>query len=75
MSGLPVWVRTPANLGHVGRAAGVGEARPFRGGKLCVTLFSDDQVIYRAMAITVLGAGKIAVRCVDFWNQEEKFVS
>ena len=32
MSGLPVWVRTPANLGHVGRAAGVGEARPFRGG-------------------------------------------
>lgn len=44
-------------------------------GTLCVTLFSDDQVIYRAMAITVLGAGKIAVRCVDFWNQEEKFVS
>ena len=38
-------------------------------------MISEDQMLYRAMVITVLGARKVVVRFVDFGNHEEKFVS
>ena len=37
----------------------------------CITMFREDQVMYRAMVITVLGAGMVVVvRLVDFGNHE-----
>ena len=99
MSGLPVGVRTHANLGHLDSVREVwvtptkmqekmdkvmdmlAEQQEWEKedhaevGTMCVTMFSEDQVLYRAMVITLLEAGKVMVRFVDFGNQEEKFVS
>ena len=44
-------------------------------GTLCVTVFREDQVMYRAMVITVLGAGKVVVRFVDFESDSEDYLS
>ena len=99
MSGLPVGVRTHANLGHLDSVRevwviptkvqekldkvmdmlavpqGWEKEDHAEVGTMCVTMFSEDQVLYRAMVITLLEAGKVMVRFVDFGNQEEKFVS
>jgi len=40
-------------------------------GKMCVAKYSEDQEMYRAMVMKVLGDRKVLVRFVDFGNTEE----
>ena len=79
----PPEVMTPANVGHLDRVRKVWITPTNMQEKMdkfmdmlseqheCITMFREDQVMYRAMVITVLGAGMVVVvRLVDFGNHE-----